>query len=142
MNLYRYLILRSKRPRPTDSVVVVRSTAFHEAQKICVINNLTGVSIFEIDADLHMMAAVANFAIKRSCHNAVPLLPFWDELSCTEARSAASANGLGACRWRLPAQGRSETGCCCEKPEPPIQISGKSRTHGWFAELLSLLSNP
>lgn len=65
-----------------------------------------------------MMAAVVNFAIERSCHSAVPLLPFWDELSCTEARSTASANGLGACRWRLPAHGRSETGCCCEKPEP------------------------
>lgn len=40
-----------------------------------------------------MMAAVAKFAIKRSCHNAVPLLPFWDELSCTDARFRSK------CQW-------------------------------------------
>lgn len=75
-----------------------------------------------------MMAAVANFAIKRSCYSAVPLLPFWDELSCTEARSAASANGLGACRWRLPGARTVGDRLLLREAGTPIQISGKSRS--------------
>jgi hypothetical protein len=39
-----------------------------------VINTLAGVRIFEIDADLHMMATVANFSVKRCCHRNIHLL--------------------------------------------------------------------
>ena len=60
----------------SEQAQVIRSAAFHEAQKIRVINNLTGVGIFKIDADLHLMASIANFAVKRGCHVRFPLLWF------------------------------------------------------------------
>jgi len=43
-----------------------------------VINNLAGVRIFKIDADLHLMASIANFAVKRGCHSAIPLVAVFE----------------------------------------------------------------
>ena len=58
----------------SEQTQVIRSAALHEAQKIRVINNLAGVRIFKIDADLHLMASIANFAVKSGCHSAISLI--------------------------------------------------------------------
>src|SRR5258708_37267418 len=58
----------------SEQAQVIRSAAFHEAQKIRVINNLAGVRIFKIDADLHLMAPIANFTVERGCQSAIPVI--------------------------------------------------------------------
>jgi hypothetical protein len=65
-----------------------------------VINNLAGVRIFKIDADLHLMAPIANFTVERGCQSAIPVIcGSENQLSCTEALFWASAKslGLGSC---------------------------------------------
>jgi hypothetical protein len=57
-----------------EQAQVIRSAAFHEAQKIGVIDNLAGVRIFKIDADLHLVAPIANFAVERGCQSAIPVI--------------------------------------------------------------------
>ena len=47
----------------TQQPQMVGPSAFHEAQIIGVIHNAAKVCIFVIDADLHMVAAVANLAV-------------------------------------------------------------------------------
>jgi hypothetical protein len=61
-----------------EQAQVIRPAAFHEAQKIRVIHNLAGIRIFEIDADLHLMASIANFAVKTGCHSAIPLVAVFE----------------------------------------------------------------
>jgi hypothetical protein len=61
-------------------------------KKICVINNLARVRVFKVDADLHVMASVANFTIERSHHGTVPLSRFREPIVLHRAAF------LGKCR--------------------------------------------
>ena len=54
---------------------MVGAPALHEAQVIGVINDPGKVSVFVIDADLHVMAAVADLAVEGESHSScLPLV--------------------------------------------------------------------
>lgn len=71
----------------SEQTQVICSAAFHEAQKTGVINNLAGVSVFEINADAHLMTTVANFAFKRACHRKIPPIALREHAPCSRQKS-------------------------------------------------------
>ncbi len=91
-----------------EQAQVIRSAALHETQKIRVIDNLAGIGIFKVDTHLHVVPSVSNFAVKRDCHSAVPLIARTGTNCLAQRRFFEQALKSCACRKlnRSPEYGR------------------------------------